>query len=261
MPDVSVNRKTVGVLGGMGPAATVDFFRRIVESTTVQRDQEHVHVIIDNLPQVPDRTGFLLHGGEDPGPVLIEMARRLEAAGADFLVMPCNTASAFTALIQDAVAIPVIDWAAETAKGVVTGTSGAKRVGLLATRGTIEAGIYHRTFEDLGVQILTPPEPHQEQVMNAIYGPRGVKAGHADLACARIEVDAAGQALVDAGADAVLLACTELSVLFAAHEPRWSAPTFDASQIVAEHVIARAGGDVGTGNVGRTRSVGATTGR
>jgi aspartate racemase len=256
MPDRSNERKTLGVLGGMGPAATVDFFRRIVESTAARNDQEHLHVIIDNLPQVPDRTGFLQYGGEDPGPTLIAMAQRLEGAGADFLVMPCNTAGAFTARIQSVVGVPVVDWAAETAYGVVARVAGTRRVGLLATSGTVQARLYHDAFDAVGVRVLVPDEPCQSQVMDAIYGPRGVKAGHTDLSHARSEVEEAGQALVASGVDAILLACTELSVLFAATEPPWSVPTFDASQIIVEHVISRAGGSVNASGVGQGSSEG-----
>ena len=96
----------VGAVGGMGPAATAEAFRRIVAATPAQRDQDHLHVIIDSDPLIPDRTRALLHGGSDPRPRLIAAARRLEAAGAQVLCMPCNTAHAIHADVRGNSAFP-----------------------------------------------------------------------------------------------------------------------------------------------------------
>ncbi|MCA1705022.1 MAG: amino acid racemase, partial [Actinobacteria bacterium] len=102
-----MSKLTVGVLGGMGPLATAEFMRLLVASTPAKRDQEHLHVIVDSNPMIPNRTAALLHGGEDPTPMLVESARLLESAGAEILAMPCNTAHCFLADIQAAVSIPV----------------------------------------------------------------------------------------------------------------------------------------------------------
>jgi len=101
-------RKVVGVIGGMGPDATVDFMSRVIAFTEATRDQDHVRMLVDNNPAVPCRQEALLRDGKDPGPVLAGMARGLETAGADFLVMPCNTAHAFADVVRDAVSIPLL---------------------------------------------------------------------------------------------------------------------------------------------------------
>ncbi len=235
--------KTIGVLGGMGPEATVDFYRRIVEATEAARDQDHLHVLIDGDPAVPDRTAFLLGDGPDPAPALIAMARRLEGAGAELLVMACNTASAFAPRVAAAVGVPLLDWPDEVAHGVLARQRGIGRAGVLATSGTIASGLYQRAFGRHGVEVVVPDARHQELVMQAIYGPDGVKAGTTDLTAARARVLAGGQTLVDDGAQALVLACTELSVLFATGAATaWPVPAFDAAQVVAERVIELAGG-------------------
>ena len=87
-----MEKKTIGIIGGMGPLATADLFEKIVGHTKAACDQEHLHVVIDSNTNIPDRTAALLHGGADPLPELTGSARRLEAMGADVLIMPCNTA-------------------------------------------------------------------------------------------------------------------------------------------------------------------------
>jgi aspartate racemase len=239
--------KTIGVLGGMGPAATVDFYRRIVEAVEAARDQDHLHVLIDSDPSVPDRTAFLLGDGPDPVPALIAMARRLEGAGAELLVMACNTASAFAPRVAAAVGVPLLNWPDEVARGILARRPQTARAGVLATTGTIATGLYQRAFGGHGVAVLVPDAPAQEQVMQAIYGPEGVKAGSGDWRTARAQVLSCGEGLAEAGADVLVLACTELSVLFApgpdgARAAAWPVPTYDAAQVVAERVVELAGG-------------------
>lgn len=235
--------KTIGLLGGMGPAATVDFYRRIVESTDAKRDQDHIHVVVDSYPQVPDRTAFLAGQGEDPTPALIRMAQNLEAAGADLLVMACNTAYAFAPRIAASVGVPLIELPVEAARAIAQQIEGIRQVGLLATTGTVAAGIYQRALSAEGIAALSPDEAMQGRVMEAIYGPQGVKAG-ADLAAPRALVETAGHSLVKRGAEALLLACTELSVLFGDQASAWPVPVFDAAQVAAERVVGLAGGRV-----------------
>src|SRR5262245_56844098 len=100
--------KTIGVIGGMGPAATLAFFGKLLEATHAERDQDHLRVLIDNNPRVPDRNAAIAGRGPSPGPQLAESARGLELAGADFLVIACNTAHAFASEIEAAVAIPLM---------------------------------------------------------------------------------------------------------------------------------------------------------
>ena len=139
-------QKTVGVIGGMGPDATVDFMSSVIGFTEAARDQDHVRMLIDNNPRVPCRQEALLGDGDDPGPVMADMARGLEAGGADFLVMPCNTAHAFADAIRDAVSIPLLSILDVT----VAACQGHAAVGMLATRGCLDAGVYQKVFAASG---------------------------------------------------------------------------------------------------------------
>jgi len=195
---------TIGILGGMGPAATVEFFRRLVAVTPAAIDQAHLRILIDNNPYVPDRTRAIFGQGEDPGPALAEMAKGLEAAGADLLTMPCNTGHAFLDAIRSAVRIPVIDMIHETAEAV-TATS----IGLLSTTGTLRSALYHRACEARGLQLVVPTEADQQLVMDIIGR---IKAGGSGVS---VREHTAGivRRLAARGADAVIAGCTELSLI------------------------------------------------
>ncbi len=236
-------RKTVGIIGGMGPAATHAFFGQILALTHARTDQEHLHLIIDNDPSIPDRTAFLLGRGEDPVPALVAAARRLEAAGCDLLVMPCNTAAAFVDQIGPTVSIPILDWTGEAADAAARASRDT--VGILATTGTIQAGLYQRALADRGHKAIVPDRADQETVMDVIYGPTGVKAGNAAAGRDR-DLLAVADRLVERGAQSILLACTELPLALPATDRRWSAPAIDPSLVVAERVVVAAGGLVRT---------------
>ncbi|HET7037665.1 MAG TPA: amino acid racemase, partial [Thermomicrobiaceae bacterium] len=120
----------IGILGGMGPLATADLYRKIIEVTPARTDQEHLHVIIDADPSIPERTTALLHGGEDPTPKLIAGARRLAAAGVDFIIVPCNTAHAFLPRVEAAVDVPFISMIEETARHVASVTQPGEAAGV-----------------------------------------------------------------------------------------------------------------------------------
>lgn len=220
--------KTVGILGGMGPAATAEFFRRVVAATPATIDQDHLHIVIDNDPRVPDRTRAILHGGQTPVPALVRMARRLEAAGAEVIAMPCNTAHAYIGALRDAVSVPFLDMIEETVLRL-----GERTVGLLATSGTIQTGIYHRTCSARGVELLTPQGTAQETVVRAI---EAIKASHA-LDEVETAIAAVASDLRQRGANAVIAGCTELSLLDGAKMPvRW----FDALDCLVEATVREA---------------------
>lgn len=236
-------RRTVGIIGGMGPAATHAFFGQVIALTDARTDQEHIHLIIDNDPQIPDRTEFLLGRGDDPLPRLVAAARRLEAAGCELLVMPCNTAAAFTDQIGRTVSIPILDWTGAAADAAARTSRDA--VGILATTGTIQAGLYRRALEDRGRRSIVPDPADQETVMAVIYGPNGVKSG-SDTLDGATELLGVASRLAQRGAEAIVLACTELPIAVPAADPRWSVPTIDPSLIVAEQVVLEAGGRLRT---------------
>lgn len=231
---MNVTTPTLGVLGGMGPAATVDFFRRLVAATPAQSDQDHVHIVIDNDPSVPDRTAYLSGRGEDPTPKLCEMAARLKVAGADVLVIACNSAIPFSRAVAESVHLPVVDWPTSVADAL-THADAARNgpVVILGTTGTVSHGAYQRALRSRGIASLVPSAQTQEIIMTVIYS---VKA-FGPSAVGRVRVaDAVGHEFKDHGCS-ILLACTELSMLFAEVPPAWLPKTFDTAQTVAEHAI------------------------
>jgi aspartate racemase len=148
----------VGVVGGVGPAATVDFLAKIVRNTPAGRDQEHVKVVVEQNPQIPDRTENLLGDGADPTIALYSTCKRLEAADADIIAIPCNTAHAFVERIQPYLSIPVVNMLFETVEEIRRRFPDRKRVGLLATSGTVSSRVYHDAATRAGLELLVPDE-------------------------------------------------------------------------------------------------------
>jgi len=199
--------KTIGILGGMGPMATVELFKSIIKKTPAEKDQEHIPIIINNIPQVPDRTKAILNSGEDPIPILRESAIKLEKAGADFIVIPCNTAHYFINEIQEAVEIPILNMIKSTIDQIDSGS----KVGLLATSGTIKTGVYQHYGEDK-VQIITPNDELQEKVMEVIYGEQGVKAGHYNDELTKKMLQVVDH-LKENDANTIIAGCTEIRLV------------------------------------------------
>jgi aspartate racemase len=196
--------KTVGILGGMGPMATVEFFRRLVAATPAETDQEHLHVLIDNDPRVPNRTDAILRRGLNPAPRLQAMARGLEKAGVDLLVMPCNTAHVHIEEIRASVSIPVLDMIREA-----VATVGQAAVGLLATDGTIRARLYQEACETRGIRLVAPDSVDQGLVMGAIERiKRGVSPRHIER-----DLEPIVRRLEGEGAEAIIAGCTEISLV------------------------------------------------
>ncbi len=237
--DRSSGRTTLGIIGGMGPLATAAFYRTLTVRTAAQRDQDHLHVIIESEPRIPDRTAYLLGDGPDPRPAIIRVARRLDGAGASLLVIPCNTANVFTEDIAEAITTPIVPWIEVTVEAVLAHRP--SRVGCLATTGTICTGIYQRAFAQREVETLLPTPDAQRDVMEAIYRRGGVKAtgGVSDENYDRLL--AAARSLVSTGADVLLLACTELPLAVPGDSPSWPVPAVDPAAAVADFVIEAAG--------------------
>lgn len=199
--------KIIGVIGGMGPLATADLYKKIIYFTVAEKDQDHSHVIIDSNPKIPDRTDYILHKGPSPIPEIVKSIRRLEAAGCDFLIMPCNTAHTIIEEIKKTTKVPFLNMMEETAKYVAKKHPG-EIIGLLATDGTVYSGAYHKYLEKEGVKVVTPSE-NQEKVMDFIF--KGVKSGNVMMSLKGIE-DAVKE-LTEKGASVILLGCTELSAV------------------------------------------------
>jgi aspartate racemase len=226
-------RSVVGILGGMGPAATADFYLKLVQATPATSDQEHLQVIIWSDPTIPDRTEALLTHGADPTPALIAGARLLQHSGAAMLAVPCNTAHAFLAAVQAAVDIPIIHMIEETANHIQLLTPHVHRVGLLSTTGTRKAGLYQAWLDKKGIQVLSPDAQTQDVVMAAI---RGIKAGKSGPAV-NSQLTTAARELINAGAQAIIGGCTEVPVGLAAEDIPM--PLIDPARILAESVVRR----------------------
>lgn len=203
-------RLTIGVLGGMGPEATADFFAKLVAATPAARDQDHLRVLIDNDPSVPDRSAAVAGRGPSPAPRLAAMARGLVAAGAELLVMPCNTAHAFAdAIVAAAPGTPLLSLIDAAVTSARRSVPGLRSVGLLATRGTLQARLYDDAFEAVGVSVVTPSEGDQRLVDEVIAAVKGGRSGNAE----RAALQAVALRLTEAGAAAVVTACTELPLV------------------------------------------------
>lgn len=232
-----MQRPIVGILGGMGPAATADLYAKIITATPATRDQDHLHVVIWADPTVPDRSTALLHGGEDPTPWLLHGARQLVAMGASFIAVPCNTAHAFFPAIERTIAAPFMHMMDETATAVELAHPSIARVGLLATTGTIASGLYQKWFARHHIEVVVPNDDLQERVVMAAI--HRVKAGETGQETTNLLADAA-VSLVEHGAEALIAGCTELPLVF--RDGNASVPVIDPTRVLAEAIVRRAAG-------------------
>ena len=206
-----MKKKTIGILGGMGPLATADLYRKIVENTDAENDNGHIRVFIDSNCAIPDRTAAILSGGPDPVPEMLSALRNLEACGADCVVMPCNTAHYFLPRLREQTSVPILD-ITEIAAARCAERFPGQRACLLATKGTLAAKVYDGALRRAGVDFLLPGDKAREELMRLIY--QVVKASRP------IPPEAeAWRALLDSlrgqGAEYFILACTELPILAA----------------------------------------------
>lgn len=229
----------LGVLGGVGPAATVDFMRKVVGLTRAERDQDHLKMVVEQNPQIPDRTANLIGTGEDPSIPMLATCQRLEADGANAIAIPCNTAHAFVARIQPYIGIPIINMLTAVVDHIAAMQTPVARVGLLATSGTVTSRVYHAIIEASGRDTLVPDDAHQARVMEAIYGQQGVKAGHTTGECSE-HLQAAISYLLAQGAEVVILGCTELPLIELPMAMRERVALLDPAEILAQRCVSLA---------------------
>ena len=233
-----MREKIVGIIGGMGPEATVDLMARIIKVTPAVDDVDHIRMIVDNNPKVPSRIKALIDGnGESPIPHLQEMARRLESWGVDFLAMPCNTAHHYHLDIQKAVTIKVLNMIDLTVESAIEQYPDLKRAGLLASTAVIRLKLFERPFSAKKVIIQTPADRNQMGIMHAIkkiktsnYGGEVVEA-----------IQLAADDLVEKGAEVLLVACTEISII--SKQIASTVRILDSAQILAESIVRVARND------------------
>lgn len=221
--------KIIGILGGMGPAATVDLLAKIYANSRAKSDQEHVRVLVDIDPSIPDRTQAILNQrGEAVIAHLLRNAQGLIAQGAQLLAMPCNTAHAFLSELERELSVPFVNMVEVTVAHLAD--SGGGRIGLLATDGTLATGLYTTALKAQGMGALTPPARDQADLMKAIYGFKGGET----LASRELAL-AVYKKLRAAGAQRIIAACTELPILLAGED------FVDPTQLLARELVRRAG--------------------
>jgi aspartate racemase len=223
--------RTIGILGGMGPLATADFYRKIILATPARRDQEHLRVVIEADPSIPDRSAFLQGVGPDPLPALTRGAQRLVVAGADFIAIPCNTAHAFLPALREAVALPFLNIVTEAAARVRLDYPAVRRVGIMGTESTISTGLYHAALREQGLEPLQPEAAGQALVSAAIAA---VKGGDTSPETTELLLTA-GRGLVAQGAEVLLAACTELPIVLL--PGMLPVPLLDPTTILAEAAV------------------------
>ena len=215
----------------MGPLATADLFRKIVLLTDAARDNDHVRVYIDDNASIPDRTAAILSGGADPLPAMTDSLRKLEACGADCVIMPCNTAHYFLPRLQALTELPFLSMLEATAKACAARFPGGTAA-VLATKGTLAAGLYQAVLEREGVPFLLPDGAEQDALMRVIYD--GVKAGKCPEDY-RADMESVVETLAARGADYFILGCTELPL--AAQALSLPRPTVDPTAELAKAAI------------------------
>ena len=228
-----MDKGKLGVLGGMGPQATAVFYQRLIDHTLATTDQEHLPMLILSDTQVPDRTAALL--SEDTAEVearLLADAKVLEGWGATAIAIPCNTSHAFLPRLQSKVSVPMVNMIEETAAALKA--SGAQRVGILATDGTLRMGLYHAALKKVGIEPVSPPPALQEFVMHLIY--HQIKRGERGNLEQMAAMDTAFRTM---DCDRAVLACTELSVCKEWHH--LSDFYLDAMDVLADKCITLCG--------------------
>ena len=230
--------KVIGVLGGMGPEATIAFYARLVAHTPAGRDQDHLRVIIDSNPGIPDRTAAILGQGESPVPALARGIDGLRGAGADFIAIPCVSAHAFIDELRQGARLPILSILDVVAEAVRKHPRRIGRVGLLGTTGTVRAGMFQRRLAEAGLEVLIPDPADQARVQASIYA---VKAGAPDAVRLQLTIELRSIALrlVSSGAEGIVLGCTEIPLVFGQADV--PVPVFDSLVWLARAAVRSAG--------------------
>ena len=246
--------KTIGIIGGMGPAAGVDLARKNIDQTTVSTDQEHIPFILASFPaQIADRTGFLLEGkGKNPGEDIAVIIRQLEEAGASVIGMACNTAHAGSIikvvhedLEQRSSRVRFVHMIEEVAVHIQEKHPGIKRVGILSTSGTYYSRVYPETLAATGLEAVVPSEPEQKELVNESIFNRayGIKAHSVHIKDrVRENIGPILASFKEQGAGAVVLGCTEFSLVYPKPEMQGLA-VVDSNLVLARALIKAAGAE------------------
>lgn len=228
-----MEKKIIGVIGGLGPLATAHFMELVIEMTDAKRDQENVDMIVYNFPSIPDRTGYILGSNlKSPLPGLKSVGQALVRQKVSCIAIPCVTAHYFHRELQSTIPVPILNGVAETVK--LLKEKGIKKVGIMATDGTIRSQLLSKELDYAGIISVIPSEKRQEDVMHLIY--ENVKAGKTP------EMDRfrrVQKELMDCGAEVIILGCTELSII---KRDYCNGPGFiDVMEVLARESVLRCG--------------------
>lgn len=223
-------KEVVGIIGGMGTLATVDLMNKIIVNTLAKKDQNHIHTIVDNYSQIPDRTTTIFGRGTAPAPFMIESAQRLENAGADFLAIACNTAHYYYKSIKKSVSIPILHMPFETARFLHE--KNIRSVGLLATNGTINTKLYQDSCEPYDIKIIEPDMQLQKREMDGIYAIK-----ERDLEKGRFYLLTVANELIKRGAEAIIAGCTEIPLVLKSSQVLF---VIDPTEILAKMIVKKA---------------------
>ncbi|MBI1339901.1 amino acid racemase [bacterium] len=228
---------TIGVIGGMGPAATFDFCARLTALAPAARDQDHPRILVDCDPSIPDRNAAARGDGPQPGPVLAAKAADLQAAGAELIVMPCNAAHAYARDIQAAISIPFLDMIDATVRAARSG--GARKIGVLAADGARQARLYETALTRSSAAPVLLSTEDQAAFMAVVYA---IKSGDIGPAV-RASMQSSARTLLASGAETIVSGCTEVPL--ALSESDISAPLISCTDELARATLARAYRDTG----------------
>ncbi len=224
--------KIIGIIGGMGPEAAASLFLKILRLTGAEKDQDHFHIIMDSNPRVPDRTTSILRGGDGLVRAIVAMGKNLQKAEASVAGIACITSHYFMKEIRQGLSIPILDALEETRRHVKKYYSEIGSVGVLATSGTVSTRLFDSYLQNH--RILYPqPDTQEQKVMEAIYGPQGIKSGHKEAP--RDLLLAASRELIDGGARLLLAGCTEIPL--ALEKQDLPVPLVDPMEILAQALI------------------------
>ena len=230
-------RKIAGVMGGMGPDATVDFMAKVIAMTDSDRDQDHVHMIVDQDPTVPNRQAAIRSGQDDVSDKLAVMAKRLQDAGADFLVMVCNTAHVFLDGVHAETRIPFVSIIDESIAEIDRRCPEAKVIGIMATDGCLDTNVYQDAVIASGREALSPDEHDRAELMRLITA---IKSGDQGAGIAE-RMEAVAAKLVERGADAIIGGCTEIPIVF--EGDGFTVPVIASTNVLARRTLALATGE------------------
>lgn len=223
------NEKTLGVIGGLGPIATAHFLELIINMTDAATDQQHLDMIIYNTPTIPDRTAYILDNeAENPLSRMLEVGNALARQGVSCIAIPCVTAHYFYEQLERGIPVPLINGVEQTVRHLKE--NGIQKVGIMATDGTVRSGIFHRELEKQGLRPLVPGEKAQKNVMHLIFN--NVKAG---IPAEMDRFYGAARDLREQGAQAIILGCTELSLIKRDH--RIGPDFLDAMEVLAQQSV------------------------